>query len=618
MQIKANIFIALIFILAGCQTVPDAKEVINWKNQGYNYRDGTKDIQQDYKKSFEFFSKAANAGLANAQTNVGWLYENGFGVNQDDKKAFYWYQKAADQGEIFAKDKYARYLINGKGGVIDIEKALAIYRNEIDKKHAESFYSFQEALREIRRTYSFNIDEVQPLYWMEYIAKNNITYMDEDAGKACRTACGDRPCKDHSITPVIMYNRIADAYLDKISSGEKIWIDNDKEEKALAIAKKYYNLAHNETKLTEINKNISRPKYKINKSAPSFCKAVFPRADSDFQYHQDAQTKIFQHPDKADEVVKEYRDHYQNIYHYKPGSENITLNFTSLPVESLLTIAFDFLDGKYKETNITFDESLTDLSVMISETEHPEVIMNHFLKVYDLKPACHGSELHISADKKLSGTRFYTGNLITKWTGDIHYSDSLNGRGVINSASDYAFDGDIKNNLPNGSGKLKGGLRFEGSMFRDGILSGYGRQYSGDDVVYEGGFKDNNYEGYGSLSMRSWSTYAYFNYKGEFKKGKPEGGGLVTFLDIGEAPLRPYVPIHNNYVPTWSYEGVFVDGVMHGEGKCKAFQDRKVVDHFACEFYKGNLIKVGSVSLLPEGADLSSHFENLELYGPYL
>ena len=43
-------------------------------------------------------SLAADKGNANAEGNLGYVYENGWGVSQDYAEAAKWYRKAADQG----------------------------------------------------------------------------------------------------------------------------------------------------------------------------------------------------------------------------------------------------------------------------------------------------------------------------------------------------------------------------------------------------------------------------------------------------------------------------------------------------------------------------------------
>jgi len=55
----------------------------------------------------------AEAGDAEAQSNLGFMYDTGQGVEQDFKEAVEWYQKAADQGDV--KAQYNLGLSYGKG-----------------------------------------------------------------------------------------------------------------------------------------------------------------------------------------------------------------------------------------------------------------------------------------------------------------------------------------------------------------------------------------------------------------------------------------------------------------------------------------------------------------------
>ena len=52
----------------------------------------------NYKKAIEWYEKAAEQGDAEAQYNLGVMYENGQGVDVNYKKAIEWYEKAAEQG----------------------------------------------------------------------------------------------------------------------------------------------------------------------------------------------------------------------------------------------------------------------------------------------------------------------------------------------------------------------------------------------------------------------------------------------------------------------------------------------------------------------------------------
>ena len=64
-----------------------------------------KAVPQDDAEAVKWYRKAAEQGYAEAQTNLGWMYEKGRGVPQDDSEAIKWYQKAAIQGHVYAKEK---------------------------------------------------------------------------------------------------------------------------------------------------------------------------------------------------------------------------------------------------------------------------------------------------------------------------------------------------------------------------------------------------------------------------------------------------------------------------------------------------------------------------------
>ena len=62
------------------------------------------------KKAAELFLQAAEQGYANAQYNLGWMYEYGRGVSKDLAKARDWYQRAAEQSEPLAQAQLSRLL----------------------------------------------------------------------------------------------------------------------------------------------------------------------------------------------------------------------------------------------------------------------------------------------------------------------------------------------------------------------------------------------------------------------------------------------------------------------------------------------------------------------------
>ena len=75
-------------------------------------------------EAFRWYSKAARAGFAPAQNNVGTCYERGFGVKTDLAEAAAWYEKGARGGDAFAQRNFAALLMEGKGVSRDVAAAL--------------------------------------------------------------------------------------------------------------------------------------------------------------------------------------------------------------------------------------------------------------------------------------------------------------------------------------------------------------------------------------------------------------------------------------------------------------------------------------------------------------
>ena len=78
----------------------------NAKNQG---------VEQDDKKVFEYFLKAAEQGNKVAQANAGQCYRLGRGTEVTHQKAFEYYKKSADQGDADAQTALDTYYRDKKG-----------------------------------------------------------------------------------------------------------------------------------------------------------------------------------------------------------------------------------------------------------------------------------------------------------------------------------------------------------------------------------------------------------------------------------------------------------------------------------------------------------------------
>ena len=83
--------------------------------------------QQDYDKVIKVFKKGVKEGDADAQYNLGYMYENGEGVEGDYVIAAEWYEKAVAQGHAKAQNNLAFLYRKGYGVPQDIAKAMELY-----------------------------------------------------------------------------------------------------------------------------------------------------------------------------------------------------------------------------------------------------------------------------------------------------------------------------------------------------------------------------------------------------------------------------------------------------------------------------------------------------------
>jgi hypothetical protein len=101
----------------------------------------------DYKTALRVWLKQAREGDANAQSNVGEIYEKGLGITPDYKLAAQWYRKAADQGFERAMLNLGQLYELGLGVDRDNEKALAWYKKASGLENAGLAYQTQIAAR---------------------------------------------------------------------------------------------------------------------------------------------------------------------------------------------------------------------------------------------------------------------------------------------------------------------------------------------------------------------------------------------------------------------------------------------------------------------------------------
>ncbi|TGV06746.1 sel1 repeat family protein [Alcaligenaceae bacterium 429] len=85
-----------------------------------------------YENAREWFEKAAEQGLAQAQFSLGVMYDQGRGVPQNDAKAFEWYEKAAQQGDVDAQLSLGVMYMIGQGVAQNKATAKELFKQACD------------------------------------------------------------------------------------------------------------------------------------------------------------------------------------------------------------------------------------------------------------------------------------------------------------------------------------------------------------------------------------------------------------------------------------------------------------------------------------------------------
>ena len=130
-------------------------------NLGHMYQSGL-GVTQDFGMAIKWYILAAKQGDSEAQNNLGVMYESGQGVEQNYETSVKWYKLAAEKGNAKAQNNLAFMYANGQGiktdyargymwwdisaalghekakiGIADIEKEMPSYQIKEAKKLAQ-------------------------------------------------------------------------------------------------------------------------------------------------------------------------------------------------------------------------------------------------------------------------------------------------------------------------------------------------------------------------------------------------------------------------------------------------------------------------------------------------
>jgi hypothetical protein len=95
-------------------------------------------LKGDYQAAYEEWLPLAELGYAEAQYNMGVMYDEGAGVDQDLTTAVSWYRKAAEQGFIDAQTNLGMMLYHGQGIPRDHHEAAAWFKQAASQGDQEA------------------------------------------------------------------------------------------------------------------------------------------------------------------------------------------------------------------------------------------------------------------------------------------------------------------------------------------------------------------------------------------------------------------------------------------------------------------------------------------------
>jgi TPR repeat protein len=98
-------------------------------------------VARDPIKAADWFREAAIQGDANAQYNLGVLYEKGLGVRQDDVRALLWYHSAAEQSHPVAQLNLGTLYAEGRGIPLSYEEARRWFQAAAENGVAAGYYN---------------------------------------------------------------------------------------------------------------------------------------------------------------------------------------------------------------------------------------------------------------------------------------------------------------------------------------------------------------------------------------------------------------------------------------------------------------------------------------------
>lgn len=505
-------------------------------------------------------------------------------------KARYWYTEAAKAGNVFAIKRWSNLLISGKGGELDVVKPIRRLRGLADKNNQILGGAFVVSLQLLDWDYGFDTDTTV-LSWYEDLANRDINVLSSVKGNT---------------GPLQQVEWIGNYYENKAKHAEN-------RRQLLERARHYYKRANALEALKKINRVIDQEVQEHYRAqsllTPALCRNLFSNADEALKLHERYQQDVFASPNHARRIVKSYRAALEKRY-LTAGESNVSINFESASLRNIMYIYFlTKHDINIESANlISEDAEVAKASFKIVAKGFPvRYALALILATNDIDVDCSNDKVHFSSsgDAKIPD-RLITPHLISSWDKGLVVEDNqLQGNGKVVFESLFQYQGEVVRSLPNGKGAYldaDGIATQQNERFIDGVAAGQGINYVDGQPYCRGNCLENESKGNAELAFER------FKYVGDVVDMRPSGVGRLEYVKRPfDNRLQKYYPIDDDAEVISFFEGAFVDGVKAGKGRCGIKENGSEFYEFDCEFYRGNLVSVGGVYILPSHYAKATH-----------
>lgn len=184
-----------------------------------------------YSTAMRAWLKLARDGAAQAQNNVGHMYEEGYGVSQSYAQAMAWYKQAAEQGLPEAQHNVGMLYYHGYGTAQNYPVAMQWFKRAAQQELADSQYMLGLAYHQGK---GVGLDYEFAKYWFLKSAKQS--YANAQFMLAFMLQAGGEPERFKALVWSELARRNGKTDADDISNLSKLLVKDEDIAKALVYA----------------------------------------------------------------------------------------------------------------------------------------------------------------------------------------------------------------------------------------------------------------------------------------------------------------------------------------------------------------------------------------------